>query len=246
METPPPADTTLSSKLMDVFISPGEVFESVKNSPPNAANWIVPLVINIVLSIIFALVIYSQPTIMQRVTDAQSQKFQEMVKKGKMTQQQADQAQAAAQKFMGATFLKIVSSVGAVIGGLAKLFLIALLLWLLGKFAFHATFSYMHALEVAGLSLMIGALGALVTLLLVCIKGNLLANLGPSLFINNLDQTNKVHLSLAAINLMSLWQIAVLSIGLGKLSGTGWLKPAIWLFGIWAVLTFGLIAVIPR
>ncbi len=244
-ETPPTPATALSSKLMDVFIAPGEVFDDVKASPPKPVTWIVPLAISIVLSIVFALVVYSQPAIIQRMTDMQSQKYQEMVKQGKMTQQQVDQAQSITQKFMGPTFFKIVGVFGALFGNTAKLFIVALVLWLLGKFAFHAAIDFKQTLEVSGLSLMISALGTLVALLLVSIKGNLMVNLGPSLFIDNLDPTNKMHMILGALNLFTIWQIAVLSIGLGKLSGTGWLKPALCLFALWAVLTFGFILVIP-
>ena len=51
------------------------------------------------------------------------------------------------------------------------------------------------------------------------------------------------HLSLAAFNLVTLWYIAVLAIGLARLSGASFVKAAIWIFGLWAVLRCGAIFV---
>src|SRR5881397_3726868 len=38
----PPVSTTLRGKLLNIFVSPGEVFEEVVASPPKPACWLVP------------------------------------------------------------------------------------------------------------------------------------------------------------------------------------------------------------
>ena len=39
---PAPA-SSLAARLTNVFVSPGEVFEEVKVSPPTVSNWLVPV-----------------------------------------------------------------------------------------------------------------------------------------------------------------------------------------------------------
>jgi hypothetical protein len=99
----------------------------------------------------------------------------------------------------------------------------------------------MQAVEVCGLSAMVGLLGAIVTTLLVVVMGTTLATPGPVLLIHEPDIADPVHLILSAFNVLTLWYIGVLSIGLAKLSQASVAKAAVWLFGIWAVVTFGFI-----
>jgi uncharacterized membrane protein len=103
--------------------------------------------------------------------DVQEQKFQKMVDDGKMTQQQADKMIEAVDKVMTPTLLKIMGIGGSIFGSAAILFFVALIFWLLGKYAFHANFNYMKAVEVSGLALMITALGAILSMLLAVISG---------------------------------------------------------------------------
>ncbi|MEO5804010.1 MAG: YIP1 family protein [Verrucomicrobiota bacterium] len=237
LETPPPS-TSLLSRLTNVFVAPGEVFDEIKSSPPQPANWIVPLVLSMIAGVIYTLIVFSQPAITQKIHEAQEKKFREMVASGKMTQVQADQAMTIAQKFTGPGFLKTVGCVSAVVASAAMLFLMALVFWAVGKRALHGNFEYMKAVEALGLASMISVLGAIVAMLLAVIYGNMAMTPGPALLLSNFDVTNKGHRILSALNVMSLWYVAVVALALAKLSGTKFMKAALWVFGIWAVLTF--------
>ena len=46
---------------------------------------------------------------------------------------------------------------------------------------------------------------------------------------------------LSSLNLVTLWYVGVLSVGLSKLTGKPFLTAALWLYGIWAVLRAGII-----
>jgi len=232
-ETPPPS-TSLLSRLTNVFVAPGEVFDEIKASPPQPINWVVPLILSMVVGVIYTLVVFSQPAISQKMREAQEEKFQELVEAKKMTQQDADRTIAIVQK---AT--KIMAPVFAIVGSAAMLFLSALIFWAVGLRALHGNFSYMKAVEALGLASMISILGAIVAMLLAVIYGNMMMTLGPALLIKPFDAANKVHRILSALNVMSLWYVAVASIALARLSGSSFAKAALWLFGIWAVFTFG-------
>ena len=136
METVPPIpaaepklpSTGLWSRLMNVFAAPGEVFEEVKSSAPATGNWLVPVLILIVAGMISSLVIFSQPDIVQQIHEQQQKAFDRQISAGKMTQAQADQATAMADKFSGPTMLTIFGCVGAVTTGFASLFWTAFVL----------------------------------------------------------------------------------------------------------------------
>lgn len=55
---PPPApansplSTSLIARWLNVFVTPGEVFEEVKASPPASSNWLVPLLLSCLVLLI--------------------------------------------------------------------------------------------------------------------------------------------------------------------------------------------------
>src|SRR5579863_951722 len=109
--TPP---MSLTDRLMSVFVTPAEVFDEVKTSPPNSANWIVPLVCSMMVGIIYSLVVFSQPGIIQNMKDATEKKMQESVAAGKMTQQQADKAEEMIGKIMSPTVFKVTGILSSI------------------------------------------------------------------------------------------------------------------------------------
>jgi hypothetical protein len=225
--------------MTDVFISPSEVFDEVKMSPPNHANWIWPLVAAIIVGIVYVMVIFSQPAVLQTMKDAQDKKIQHMVAKGKITQDAADKMRENFEKVATPELLKAIWIAITIVGNLISLFLTAAVVWLIGRFAFRAYFDYMKSVEVVGLALMITVVGGIVKLLLDVIYGSASMSAGPVLFVKHFDPENKVHLLLAALSVTSLWYVAVLAVGLARLSGTSFWKAAAWMFGLWVVLVPG-------
>ncbi len=161
----------------------------------------------------------------------------------KMTRQQADQALEMSEKFTGPIVMKIFGSVGAVIANFAMLFFGGLIVWLLGKWVFKARFTYLKAVEVVALAGMINVLGGIVATLLAVAMGNMAMTPGPVLLVHEFNPANKLHVFLSQLNLFMLWYVAVMALGLARLSGASFAKAASWLYGIWAV--FVAVAVLP-
>src|SRR5437899_5129613 len=126
---PKPPTTSLAARLLNVFAIPGDVFEEVRAMPNSVANWLAPVVLSSLVGVISAIVIFSQPAIQQQVREQQAKKMEDWVKAGRMTQAQADQAAAMAEKFTGPTMLKIFGGIGAVFVSFARVFGWALALW---------------------------------------------------------------------------------------------------------------------
>jgi len=230
----------LGGRLMNVFAAPGDVFGEVKTAAPSVSNWLVPAILFIMLSWLSAGLIFSQPVIRQQMSELSTKAIDRQVEKGKLSSTQAEQARAMAEKVGGIGY-KISAVVAPVMAAFILPFWGGLILWLVGSFALKGPFPYMKAVEVAGLANMILVLSVIVKTLLILITGNLFASPGLALVVKNFDPQNSVHSLLAVINVMTLWLLAVRSIGLARLSGTSTGRAAIWVFGIWAILTGAMI-----
>ena len=232
-EPPKPPRTSLAARLLNVFAVPGEVFEEVKTSAISAANWVVPVLLLALTGALSAIVIFSQPAIQQQIREQQAKKLETQVQAGKMTRQQADQVMAMVDKFTGPTMLKVFGAMGAVIGSFVRVIWWALVLWLFGKWFLKAQFDFGKTLEVAGLALMISVLGTIVTVLLTVNLARMFATPSLALVVRDFDATRKSHWFLAAANVFSFWQVAVLALGLARLAGVPFLRAAFLVFAYW-------------
>jgi hypothetical protein len=135
---------------------------------------------------------------------------------------------------------------GSIFFNAAMLFLFALVVWLVGRFAFHGQFDYMQAVEVVGLSTMISVVGAIVSMLLVVIYGDMAMSPSPILLVGHFDPNNKIHLLLTSLNFVTIWWLVVVSVGLARLSGAGLVKSAVFLFGLWYAVWALFVLVLPQ
>ena len=241
--TPPaPPATSIWSRLTNVLVEPGAVFEEVKASAHSAANWLLPVALLSAAGVIAAFVMFSQPNIIQKIHEQQAKAIDKQVEAGKLTRAQADQALAMAEKFTGPTMMTIFGSVGAVILSFIRVFWWGLILWLISKIFLKQRIGYRKAVEVAGLTQVIILLNTVVgTLLIVCF-GKLGATPSLALALGEIDFNSKVHLLMAAANVFYFWQVAVLSIGLARLSGASVPRALAFVGGYWLVTELLLIA----
>lgn len=226
------APMPLSARLLNVFVSPGEVFDAVKASQFAASNWAVPAVALVVISWVCSFLIFSQPAIEQQIRELASRAIEQQVASGKMPRQQAGQVQAVAEKW-GVLGAKIAAYVSPPFIAVVAAFGWGLVVWLIGTKVFKADFGYLKAVEVSGLAAMISTLDALVRSLLILITGNLFAAISPALLVQNFDAQNPVHQVIALFNLLAIWALAVRATGLARLTGKGFGKSAAWIFGLW-------------
>ncbi|MGA2802510.1 MAG: YIP1 family protein [Verrucomicrobiota bacterium] len=240
----PPA-TSLAGRLLNIFAAPGDVFDEIKTTPPCVGSWLVPVLLSAVIGTLSVIIMFSQPAIIQQIHEQQAKVFDDQVNAGKMTRAQADQAEAAAEKFSGPTLMKISGSVGVVVISFVRVFWWAFVLWLLGLMFLKAKLNYPKAVEVAGLTTMITVLGTLVTLLLTVILGKMTS---PSLalFVDHFEPNNVSHLVLADVNVFDFWLVGVMAVGLSRLAGTRFSKTLLLTAGYWLAiqLFFILLAVL--
>ncbi len=230
---------SLAARLLNVFATPGDVFEELKAAPHAAANWLVPALIACAVGLASTWIVLNQPAIQQEIREKQDraieQRLEKAVKAGKMTREQADQQRAAAAQFMGPAVMMVSGSVGAIVYGFGRVFLWGLVLWLLGRWWLRVPVPFMKNVEVAGLAGMIGVLGAVVGLLLKVNFSNPTSSPSLALAVGEFDPKNPLHLVLAALDLFDVWQIWVMALGLARLGSVPFARAGFPVFAFWVI-----------
>ena len=219
--------------LTNIFAAPGELFENVRLTPKRTSNWLIPTIILIVVSLILGQLVMSNPSLVDQMSQMTKKQMEQRVADGKMTQEQAAQAEAMASPT--SPIVTITRIVGTIIGIPLVLFLVALVYWLLGKFTLKATAPYIKVVEVVGLTLYIGLLASLVTTILVFLMNSLFASPSLALAVSDYDLDNKFHHTLSVFNIFTIWSMIVTAIGLSKLFQRSFVKALLVVVIPWVV-----------
>ena len=220
----PPIPTPLRGKLLNIFVSPGEVFEEVVAFPPKPACWLVPTLLVCLTAIISLLV---APVREQRAAEVR-----QLVETGVIASSDAGKLSS---RLLSAAALTVA------ISAVAGTFWSAFVLWFIGRTFLRTRFPFLKAMEVVGLTGMILALGSTVTGLLIAATGDAAARPAISIFMGPSNPGNKVYAWLQAMNVFHLWATTVLSAGLSKLARVSFNEAAFWVFGYWIALRMALI-----
>jgi len=224
---------SFSEKLVNIFTSPGELFENVRLTEKTTSNWLVPMLIFIVVAVLLNQLIFTNPSLVGQMSDLMAKGMNEAVEKGSMTAEQAAQAE----QFMkpDSLMFRIQSAVGVILVSPIAMFLLALVYWLLGKWGMSASAPYMKVVEVVGLTFFISILESVVTTLLQYGLDSLFAGPNLAMFVSDFDMKNKLHMALAKVNIFTIWDLTVASIGLSKLFQRHLPKVLVLVFALWII-----------
>lgn len=225
---------SLTDRMMGVYTDPEPTFENLKQAGPRATDWLVPLLLMLVVTLIVSLIKFDDPEVRREIMRQQEQRMEAAVEDGSMTQEQADAAMDQMSN-MGGLF-KIISVAGIVVGTPIMFLLIALFHWLVTRFAFKGTATFYLTFTALCLTAYITMLEPLMTLILGFATGNPFASLSPGLFFEH-DATNKLYLAMSALKPISLWGYAVFAIALTKIGEISKAKAYGLVFGTWLIIT---------
>ena len=228
-------------RMMNVFAVPGDVFDNIKRSPNAPSAWLVPILIACMVGVISVTILFSQPTILQEMRDMRAKTMQQQVDNGKLTQEQADQATAMVEKFSTPTFMKISGSVGVIVVSFVRVFWWAFALWSLALLLVRVRIPYLKALETTGLASLIGTLGMLVTLLLQINLGRSTATPSLALIISDFDPANRMHMVMGALNLIQVWMVLVMGLGLARLTHIPFMRASLLVIAFYFLQTSALV-----
>lgn len=210
---------SLGKVLGDIFIAPSDLFENFGNTAPRHSLWLVPLIVSILIGILTIIITYSNDTLRYQMLEIQRQAIEKQVEKQQLTQEQAEKILEGMESANVGLFIGF-GAIGVTIMTFLYYLAAALILWGINKLILKTNAGYIHHLELYGTATWIGILGSIVSLLLMVGLGSLFAQPAASIVIyESFDVTSTLHRVLAAINIFSIWQTAVIGIGLSKLSG---------------------------
>jgi hypothetical protein len=241
-EAPAMPGMSLAARLANVFVSPGEVFEQVKNAPACTANWLAPALLVVFVGWVGGMLVFSQPSIQQQASDVASKGIEQQIEKMHMSESDAERTRQMGEKWTGIT-QKIGMLAVPVFSGFVTPFFWGLIVWLVGTYALKGSFTYMKAVEVAGVGNMVLVLASIVGTLLILTTNNLFATPSPALLLKDTDPQKPAYALLALVNAMSFWALGIRSSGLARLAGASFAKAAAWVFGIWIAYTGALTGV---
>jgi hypothetical protein len=224
---------SFGEKAMNIFAAPGELFENVRLTGKTTSNWLVPMLLFICIAVLLNQLVLTNPSLVQQMSTLMHKGIDEAVAKGSMTAQQAEQAE----QFMkpDSIIFRIQAIIGIVLITPIALFLLALIYWLLGKWGMSASAPYMKVVEVAGLTFFVSILESVVTTLLQYGMDSLFAGPSLALLVSDFDLQNKMHLALAKVNVFTIWDLALTSIGLSKLFQRHLPKVLVLVFALWLI-----------
>jgi len=220
----PPARTSLAQKLLNLFAAPGDVFEEVVSAPPTLANWLLP---TLMVCLTQGLLLHALAP--KEQTDAI---IRQVLGAGTISA-------AEAQKLAG--LWRLISSLTVCLGAFAGTFWSAFVLWFMGRVFLKTRFSFLKALEVAGISGVILVLGAIVTALLIGISDDPATRPALSLLAQKSLTGARLGAVLDSLNVFHLWATTLLALGLCKLSRASFRESAFWVFGYWLVARLAII-----
>lgn len=206
----------LGRRLIGVFFSPGATFEAVR-SRVSTSDWLVPLII---MAIVAAITAY-------------------LVAPIAMAQEKAKMAQAEINMEDMQTIGMIVGTISAPLGIALILFLISAILLVLVRFVLGGETTYKHVLAVNCLSSLVGIPATIVAVPLMFAKESVYVQVGFGLLLPDAMAETFLARLLFNLNFFSIWQYALVGIGLGIVSGISIRKAVIGVFVLLVLYAVG-------
>ena len=237
--TLPDQSSTLPARMINILVTPGEVYDEVRDSTYKGENWHIPLFLAAAVALLFVLIAFAQPAVVENLLQTQEKAMDQQVASGKMTAAQAEAARGQLEQFrpMMATMARIFGGVGAVVGTFVFGFVAGFVLWLLARFTMGVPVGFWRCMELVGLSQTIGILGTILTMFVVIFRGSLNSNLSPAMLVPGVEEGSVGFSLLSALNPIYLWSMAVLALGLARLTGRSWGAAALRLFGVYGAIS---------
>lgn len=236
---------SLGDALAGVFSEPGETFTAVKRSTKKN-YWLVPIIIVIAVSILASILVLRDEELTAGIKEKQMKAMREQmdkaVKEGSITREQADQRMEQSQKFMTGSMMMIFGLAFSVFGVILFFFLKSLAYWG-GLKVFKGTAGFVDIMNVLGLAGIITAIQLVVDTVLAILLGKIMMNVGPILLFSEEAVGPKMYTLLAHFDLINIWYLIVVGIGLGKVSNLKSSTTIAFVFVLWALwvvlTTFG-------
>lgn len=230
---------THADKLVGVFTEPVKTFEKMSKEPTKFYDWLLPVLLLIIITNVAMIILMTNPQIkyaVQEKTINQVQKqFDEMVEKGQITQEQADQQiEIMRERFeQSGQVQRIIGIVTSAIGIFIFFFVISGVYFLFAKFILKGEGTYQHAMTAYGLPMYVFTIQWIIIVIIGFIVGKMFTDTSVASFFD-LDKSTFVGFILSKADIFSIWFYWLIAIGFAKLfKSTETAKYILMVFGVW-------------
>jgi hypothetical protein len=241
-----------TDKLVGVFSEPKAMYQKTALFPPRTPDWIIPLIVLSVFSIIASYIVLSNPEISYNIKHEQLAKieksFQEMVDKGQMTKEQAQEQMTRIEERMSEGTNMVQTIIFIVVKVFLFFFIVSGIYFIAAKFIFKGDGSYASAMVANGLTAYIDVILVIITTILTIMTGRLFQDASLASFMH-IEKGTFAGFLLGKMDIIAIWSLAVVSIGLAKMFKSEKMgKYFAFVFGLWIVwslIIFGLGQAVP-
>jgi hypothetical protein len=230
-----------TDKIIGIITSPKETFEKIAKFPPKTVDWLVPVLLLCIVIALTQILVMTNPDIAyqakQKQMEAIQKSFDDAVKKGQMTQSQADEQMNVIEERMasagGITY--VFQTIGIFLFVFILFFILCGIYFLFSKFVLKGDGTYASTLVADGLVSYIVMIQIILAAILAFVLGRLMSDVSVA-SLTGTDKSTIVGWLLAKIDPFSIWAYFVLGIGLAKMFKSHSVgKYIIMVFGLWIV-----------
>ncbi len=244
----------LMQKITGIFLEPGKTFTAMANFPVKAVDWWLPVLLTIMATILMTFVYTNNTDIKRQMNEDNmikiEERFNEMVEKGQMTQEMADEqldkiAERMENQGNGGLLMQAIS---VTISLFIFFFILATVFFILARFILGDKGGYQEALVAFGSSYYVVVLNLLLVTLVSFLTGRYLTSLSVSSLLDYDVQTWSGFI-LSKVDLFTIWFYGVVSIALAKMfKSENVIKYFVSVYGLWigfSVLMFAASRAVP-
>ncbi|HSD63352.1 MAG TPA: hypothetical protein VLB50_06115 [Ignavibacteriaceae bacterium] len=241
-----------TDKMVGVFAEPGTMYEKTSKFPPKTIDWLVPLIVMIIFSIISSYIVLSNPEIAYNIKHEQLAKieksFQDMVNKGQITKEQAQEQMSKIEERMEGGTSIVQTIVFTIVKVFLFFFIVTGIYFITARFIFKGEGTYASAMVANGLTAYIDVIQVILATILTISLGRLVQDTSIASLMH-IEKSTFAGFFLGKLDIISIWSLAVVSIGLAKMfKSERMVKYFVFVFGlwiIWGLLIFGIGQAIP-
>lgn len=235
-----------AEKISGMITAPGETFELISKFKPKVIDWLLPILVLIVVSILSNFVMmkvpYLQNQILERQMEIIKENYERQVETGEMTAEEAEtQYNKVVEKVQesGGGMNIIGTGIGIIFGVFLFFFIVAFVFFVLARLIFRGRGSYSQALVAYGLPFYITAFQAILITLISVLAGDAISSTSLNAIVGA-DPLSLGGFLMAKIDPMRIWFYAVVGIAFAKMfKSDDTTKFVISVFAIW--IGFGLL-----
>lgn len=228
-----------ADKLVGVFTEPSKTFEKMAKEPTKFYDWFLPVLLLIIITNVAVIILMTNPQIkyaMQEKTILQVQKqFDEMVEKGQMSKEQADQQiEGMRENFeRGGQAQRIIGIVTSSVAIFIMFFIVSGIFFLSAKFGLKGDGSYQHAMTAYGLPMYVFSIQWILLVIIGFIAGKMFTDTSIASFMD-IDKSTFLGFILSKADIFSIWFYWLIAVGFSRLfQSNQTAKYILMVFGVW-------------